>query len=175
MERKKNRQLLELVIFALLGSLMFVLKKSAEMLPNIHPLGMFITAITVTYRRKALIPIYIYVFLDGFFSGFSLWWVPYLYVWAVLWGMAMLIPKKMKPKIAVPVYAVVCALHGLMFGTLYAPFQALAFGLDFKGMLAWIAAGFPFDLMHAAGNFAAGLLVLPLATALKTFQKKAIK
>ena len=27
--------------------------------------------------------------------GFGVWWVPYLYVWTVLWGMTMLLPKKM--------------------------------------------------------------------------------
>ncbi|MGN1161812.1 MAG: hypothetical protein ACI4SX_06160, partial [Candidatus Fimenecus sp.] len=95
--------------------------------------------------------------------------------WAVLWGVTMLLPKNMSKKIAVPVYAIVCALHGLLFGTLYAPAQAIMFGLNFKGMITWIIAGLPYDAIHAAGNLAAGLLIVPLSDALKMFQKKALK
>ena len=79
----------------------------------------------------------------------------------------MLLPKTMPKKIAVPVYMVTCAVHGFLFGTLYAPLQALMFGLDFKGMLAWIVAGLPWDAIHGVGNFFAGALVVPLATLLK--------
>ena len=71
-----------------------------------------------------------------------------------------------------PVYAAVCALHGLAYGTLYAPWQALAFGLSWEGMLTWIAAGLPFDALHAAGNLAAGLLILPLSRLLKRLEAK---
>ena len=61
----------ELVIFAVFAALMFVSKLLMQVLPNIHLLGMFIVALTVVYRAKALLPIYVYVFLDGLFSGFS--------------------------------------------------------------------------------------------------------
>ena len=67
-------------------------------LPNIHLLGMLIMVLTLTFRWRALIPIYIYVFLDGLYFGFNVWWVPYLYVWTVLWGMVMLLPKQMSKK-----------------------------------------------------------------------------
>ena len=60
---------LQIVIFAMLGSLMFCSKKIMEVLPNIHLLGMFTMVLTLTFRSKALIPIYIYVFLDGLFGG----------------------------------------------------------------------------------------------------------
>ena len=67
--------------------------------------------------------------------------------------MAMLIPRKLPAGAAVVVYPVVCALHGLMYGTLYAPVQALAFGYTFEQTIAWISIGFPWDIMHACGNF----------------------
>ena len=146
-----------------------------ELLPNIHLLGLFIVCFTVVYRVKALFPIYVYIFLQGVVSGFAPWWVPYLYVWTVLWAVTMLLPKKMSKKVAIPVYAVVCALHGLCYGTLYAPAQALMFGLDFKGMLAWIAAGFYFDIIHCIGNFALGFLIIPLAEAIRKAHKTAEK
>ncbi len=64
-------------------------------------------------------------------------------------------------------YSAVCGLHGLLFGVMYAPVQALFFGLDFNQTLAWIAAGLPFDIMHAIGNFAAGFLIIPLVKLIK--------
>ena len=53
-----------------------------ELLPNIHLLGMLTMVYTIVFRIKALIPIYVYVFLNGIFAGFSPWWIPYLYIWA---------------------------------------------------------------------------------------------
>ena len=162
----------ELVVFAMLGALMFGSKIIMEWAPNIHLLGMLTMSYTLVYRKKALFPIYIYVLLNGVYAGFASWWVPYLYIWTVLWGVTMLLPRNMPKKAAVPVYAVVCALHGLLFGVLYAPAQALFFGLSFKGMVAWIIAGLPFDAIHGAGNLAAGLLIVPLSTLLRRLDNK---
>lgn len=150
---------------------MLLSKLLMEALPNFHLLGTLITAYTIVYRKDALKPIYIFVLLSGIIYGFSAWWFAYLYIWAILWGMVMLLPKNMKPKIAVPVYMIVSGLHGILYGTLYAPAQAVIFGYDFKTMLAWIVAGFPFDIMHCVGNMVLGILILPIATALKKFHK----
>lgn len=171
---KKNKlelTLYEMALFAMFGALMFGSKKMMEFLPNIHLVGMFIVLLTVVYRSKALIPLYIYVFLDGLFGGFSLWWVPYLYVWTVLWVMAMLIPKRIPKAAAAVVYPVVCALHGLIFGVLYAPFQAWVYNFSFEQTLAWITAGAVFDITHCVSNFIAGLLILPLSLVLIKLNK----
>ena len=117
-----------MAIFSMLGAVMFASKLLLELLPNIHLLGMFTMAYTVVYRRRALIPIYVYVLLNGIFCGFAAWWLPYLYLWAILWGVTMLLPRGLRPRLAVPMYMLVCGLHGLLFGTLYAPAQALLFG-----------------------------------------------
>ena len=147
----------------MLGSLMFASKIIMEVLPNIHLIGMLTVVYTVVYRAKALIPIYAYVMINGLYAGFATWWVPYLYVWTVLWGMTMLIPKNIKPKLARVVYPVVCALHGFAFGIIYAPGQALLFGYDLKMTLAWIAAGVGFDAIMGVSNIFAGMLVYPLS------------
>ena len=94
-------------------------------------------------------------------NGFATWWLPYLYIWAVLWGMTMLLPQNIPEKWKPLVYMTVCAAHGYLYGTLYAPAQALLFGLDFQGMITWIAAGLPFDLMHGTSNFLCGVLIAP--------------
>ena len=170
--RRPSRRPFELVVFAMLGALMFASKLIMEVLPNIHLLGMLTVTYTVVFRARALFPIYIYVLLNGLFSGFSLWWVPYLYVWTVLWGVTMLLPRRMPRRLAALVYPAVCALHGFAFGTLYAPAQALLFGLDFEETLLWIASGLPFDLIHGVSNLFTGLLILPFSELLSRLLKK---
>ena len=166
-KNKLGLTLFEMVLFAMFGALMFGSKKMMEFLPNIHLIGMFTVLFTVVYRYKALIPLYIYVFLDGLISGFNVWWVPYLYVWTLLWGATMLLPRNMPRKWAIIVYPVVCAMHGFFFGILYAPAQAMFFGLDFRQTIAWIIAGAGFDTIHGISNLCAGLLIYPLSQLLR--------
>ena len=161
----------EMAVFSMLGALMYVSKVIMEWAPNIHLLGVFTIAFTVVYRAKALYPIYIYVLLNGLFGGFGIWWIPYLYIWAVLWGITMLLPRKMPKPVAVVVYSVVNALHGYGFGILYAPAQALLFGLSLKGMIAWIVAGFPFDVIHGTSNFICGFLIVPIVLVLQKLEQ----
>ncbi len=169
--RKSSLKTREMVVFAMLACILFLTKLLMEWAPNIHLVGMLIMVYTIVYRKKALIPLYLYVFIFGLYYGFATWWVPYLYIWTVLWGVTMLLPRNMPKKRAVIVYMLVCGLHGLCYGILYAPAQAILFGLNFKGMLTWIAAGFPFDAIHAAGNFAAGVLIIPLSELLTKLEK----
>ena len=152
-----------LILFAMFGAIMFTSKLLMEGLPNIHLVGMLTMAYTVVYRTKALAPIYVYVALTGLYLGFTAWWAHNIYIWAVLWGVTMLLPRKMPKKVACFVYPAVCSLHGLFFGVLSAPVQALFFGLDFEQALVWIGTGVAFDITHAVGNLFAGMLVLPMS------------
>ena len=161
----------ETALFGMLGAVMFASKMLMEILPNIHLLGTFIVATTVVYRKKALYPIYIYVLLNGIFAGFAMWWIPYLYIWTILWAAVMILPKNMPKKVAPIVYAIVCALHGFGFGVLYAPAQALMFGLNFDATLTWIAAGLAFDITHGISNLCCGILIVPLIKLLKNSEK----
>lgn len=165
----------EIVIFGMLGAVMYASKLIMEAAPNVHLLGVFTIAFTVVYRRKALYPIYTYVILNGIFAGFAAWWIPYLYLWTALWGVTMLLPQKMPEKIRPVVYMIVNACHGFLFGTLYAPAQALLFGLSFKGMMAWIIAGLPFDFVHGIGNFFCGMLIVPVISLLTKLENNQIK
>ncbi|MDE7340893.1 MAG: hypothetical protein K2N80_10135 [Lachnospiraceae bacterium] len=165
----------EIAIFGMLGSIMYASKFLMELFPNVHLLGVFVVAFTVVYRKKALYPIYTYVILNGIFCGFAAWWIPYLYVWTILWGVVMLLPRNMPKKIRPFVYMAVCAAHGFLFGTLYAPAQALLFGLSFKGMIAWIIAGLPWDFIHGISNFLCGILIMPIISILKLAEKNTEK
>ena len=161
----------EIAVFAMLGAVMYASKLLMEIAPNVHLLGVFTIAFTVVYRKKALYPIYTYILLNGIVCGFAMWWIPYLYIWTILWGVTMLLPKQMPKKIRPFVYMVVCASHGFLYGTLYAPAQAILFGLDFRGMVAWIVAGLPWDFVHGVSNFFCGILIVPIITLLNRLEK----
>ncbi len=161
----------EIAVFGMLGSLIFASKIVMEVLPNVHLIGVFIVAITVVYRAKALYPIYIFVIILGVYNGFSVWWIPYLYIWTLLWAIVMLLPKNMSPKIASVVYMSVCALHGFLYGILYAPAQALMFGYDLEKTIAWIITGLSWDAIHGVSNFVCGILIMPLIKAIQVAQK----
>lgn len=167
-----SNHIFEMVLFAMLGALMFCSKIIMEAFPNIHLLGMLVMLYTVVFRFKALIPLYLYVIIQGIYAGFAPWWVPYIYVWTVLWGLTMLLPKKMPRGAAAIVYPIVCAIHGFAFGIIYAPGQALIYDFNFEQTLAWIASGFYFDVIHGISNIFAGMLILPLSELLKRLLKK---
>lgn len=161
----------EMAVFAMLGALMYASKMIMEVAPNVHILGVFTIAFTVVYRKKALYPIYTYVLLNGIFCGFATWWIPYLYLWAVLWGATMLLPKRIPEKLRPLVYMLLCAAHGFLFGTLYAPAQALLYGLSFQKMIAWIISGLPWDFVHGVSNFFCGILIVPIIKILTFLEK----
>ena len=161
----------ETAVFGMLGALMYASKIIMEVAPNVHLLGVFTIAITVVYRKKALYPIYTYVLLNGMFSGFATWWIPYLYLWTVLWAVTMLLPQNMQKAVKPIVYMIVNACHGFLFGTLYAPAQALLYGLSFEAMIAWIIAGLPWDFIHGVSNFFCGILVIPIITVLRRMER----
>ena len=163
-----------MAVFAMLGALMYASKMIMEVAPNVHLLGVFTSAFTVVYRKKALYPIYTYVLLNGIFCGFATWWIPYLYLWAVLWGATMLLPKRIPEKIRPLVYMLLCAAHGFLFGTLYAPAQALLYGLSFQKMVAWIISGLPWDFVHGVSNFFCGILIVPVIKILTFLENKTV-
>lgn len=162
----------DMIVFSLLGTVMFCSKIIMEVLPNIHLLGMLTMTYTVVFGKRALIPIYIYVMLNGLYGGFNMWWVPYLYIWTILWAVTMPLRGRMSKEVQYVVYPIVCFLHGILFGVLYAPAQALMFGMDFKMTVAWILAGLPFDVIHGISNLFVGMLVVPMSELISRLVKK---
>ena len=163
---------MEITLFSMLGALMFALQIAMEFLPNIHLTGMLTILYTSVFRKKALIPVTVYILLCGVRWGFSVSWMPYVYLWPILWGMAMLIPARLPLKKAKFIYPAVGFLHGILFGTLYAPAQMLFFGFSFKQTIAWIITGLPWDLVHGLGNFTACLMIPLLAPPLNKAAQK---
>ena len=176
--RSSTRRLRDLTVFAMLGTTILASQIVTYGIPGVQLVMFFIATFTLTYRLRALIPIYVYVLLYLMYYGFLPWNLPYLYIWIPLWGLFMLAGKlesKLPKKALIPIYMVLCGLFGLSYGTLYAPFWALIGGLTFQQTLAWIAAGFfTFDIPYAICNFAMGVLILPLSELLKKLDKGGI-
>jgi energy-coupling factor transport system substrate-specific component len=160
-------KLKEITLFALLGTVMFVSKILMEFLPNIHVLGVLIALYTAVFGVKAIYPIIVYIALNGVYAGFALWWVPYIYIWPLLWVALLLVKQSFAHKTKIIFYTLITTLHGLLFGVLYAPMQSLMFGFNFKQTVTWVIAGFPFDAIHAAGNLVLCLIILPFTPLFK--------
>ena len=146
---------------------MYTSKLLLEFLPNVHLLGALTITYTLCYRKKALYPIYIYVFILALFNGFSLWVLPHLYLWTILWGCTMLIPTNLSQAKTQIICTILCGLHGFLYGILYASAQAILFGLSFNGMIAWIMAGLPWDMVHGISNLCVSIVITPLTKILK--------
>ena len=157
----------------MLGALLFCSKLLMEWAPNIHFIALFIITFTLVYRTKALVPIYVFVLLTGVYGGFNVWWVPYLYIWLPLWGLAMLLPRRAPAWLLTALSMLAGGLHGICYGILYAPAQALFFKMNFQMTVAWVLSGATFDLLHAVGNFAACALVFPLTKLLFRLERGA--
>lgn len=178
--RNHNRyshHLRQMALFSMFAAMMTISDQLMNALPNVHLIGMFTMVLTLVYRQKALIPIYLFVVLDGLVEGFYLsTWIMYSYIWLVLWAWTMLIPKKTPDRVRALIYPIICALHGLAFGILTTP---VALFMHYpQSMWNWadfwklVLTGIAFDINHIIGNFFAGLLILPLSNLLFKLERK---
>ena len=166
----------EIALFGMFGALMFLTKYLMQAIPNIHLLAMFIAAFTVVYRWKALIPLYVYVLIDGVVGGFAMWWIPYLYIWLTLWAAVMLVSFLMpalvmgRAAVAFTNVAVIIAGAALLCGVSCVDFHVRrGIRSAFLRLPAYIAAVF---VAAAALGFLAALLVfIGAVDALADFRK----
>ena len=137
----------EIALFGLLGGLTFSAKVAMMGLPNIEPVTLMVMLFSVTFKKKAIYPIYIYVLLEFVLYGLNLWSINYLYVWAIL-AIAAYLMKGMNNRFG---WALLAAAFGLLFGVFCAPVYAVVGGFSFAR--AWWINGIPFDLIHGISNF----------------------
>lgn len=149
----KRLSVRELVLFALLGAVMFAGKMAMAGLPNIEPVSLLVILYTLAFGRKALWSIYLYVALECVVWGLNTWSISYLYVWLVLYLASRLLRGMDSPL----GWAVVSGSFGLFFGLLCTPVQLCIGG--WACAVSWWISGIPFDLAHCAGNFAMALLL----------------
>ncbi len=162
--------LYHLSLMAMFGVLMFFGKLLMEGLPNIHPVGMFTVVFAIVYRGMGILPVLVFSTLTLIYAGPVMW--PYYYLFGLLWALTLLIPRRAPRAVRGILYCVLLGLHGLAFGTLWAPAQVLMFGLPWSSVGAWIAAGFAWDVTHCIGNVCMGFLVLPLSELLAGLERR---
>ena len=138
----------------MLGALTFGAKVAMMALPNIEPVSLFVMLFAVTFGRKALYPIYVYVVLEFVLYGLNLWSINYLYIWAIL-ALAAWLFRKMTTPFG---WALLSGAFGLFFGMLCAPVYLFTGGPAFA--VSWWISGIPYDLLHCAGNFFIALILL---------------
>lgn len=165
-DKKLTGKVFEIAVFAMLAALLYAVQVGMAALPNIELVSLLVIVYTLVYGWKALIPVYVFVFLEWFTYGFGTWWFSYLYVWAILVCITMIFRKVDEPIL----WAVISAVYGLFFGMLTAIPHFFIGGFGY-GVSYWLG-GITFDLLHCGGNFvAAALLVKPLRCALSAAQR----
>lgn len=167
MDKKNGLPLGEVVLFGILGALMFALQVAMAPLPNIEPVSLLVMLFAVTFGWKSLYCVYTFVVMEILFHGLGLWNINYLYVWAVL-AFAAIGLRKMEQPLA---WAMLGGVFGLCFGALCGIVDVFIGGIGYA-VTKWIS-GIPFDLMHCGGNFAITLVLWkPLRKLLRTMHKK---
>lgn len=156
-EREASLPPAEVALFGILGAMTFGMKVSIAALPNVEPTSLMVMLFAVTFGRKAVYPIYVYVLLEFLLYGFNLWSINYLYIWLILAIGAWLLRREEQPL----VWALLSGVFGLLFGALCAPVDIFVGGVGYA-VGRWVS-GIPFDLLHGAGNFIIALtLFAPL-------------
>ena len=153
----------ELVLIALLSALLLVFQVGLSFLPNIEVVSLLVILYTLFFKNKTLYIIYLFALLEGLIYGFGIWWIMYLYVWTILWGITLLFKEEKNPII----WAFISGFFGLFFGTLCSVPYFITGGVHMG--ISWIIAGLQMDIIHGISNFLVTLLLFqPLYTA---FQK----
>ncbi len=155
---------LEIAIIGLMVALMEVGKVALEGIPNCEVVTLFTILFTIFLGRKIIYVTVAFVGLEMLRHGISIWVVMYLYIWPVI-GLCALPFRKIRNPIF---WAIFSGFFGLIFGTLCSFVYPVFLGWNLKQTYAWIAAGFPWDVLHAEYNFCIALVCFyPLNAALK--------
>lgn len=142
-----------LVILALLTAILVLAQLTLAVLPNVELVSLLCLVYTLFYRKQALAIIYLFVMVEGLVFGVGIWWINYLYIWAILWGATMLL-SKMRSMIG---WAILSGTFGLFFGLLTA-IPYLFTGGASLAFSYWVS-GIPYDILHCLGNIGAILLL----------------
>ena len=150
----KDSRLRDLIVLGLLACLMFGAKFALQNIPNVHLGAVLIIVATLRFGYKALYMVFVYIMLEGLFFGFSIWWVLYIYIWAIL-VLAVLPQRRHKSWLLLSLTG---ALHGYLFGAMCSLVTIVLSGLK-AGFAFWIA-GIPYDLIHGTSNLVLCLVLL---------------
>jgi energy-coupling factor transport system substrate-specific component len=160
----------ETVLFAILGAMTFAAKYVMSFLPNIEPTSLMVMLFAVVFGKKWVYPTYLYVVMETLFYGINLWTINYLYIWAIL-AVVALVLKDMRSSFG---WAMVSGIFGLLFGVLCGIVDVFIGGFSYA-VTKWVS-GIPFDIAHCIGNFFIALVMFnPLRKLLEQQYGKMMK
>ena len=160
----------EMVLFAILGAMTFAAKYVMSFLPNIEPTSLMVMLFAVVFGKKWVYPTYLYVVMETLFYGINLWTINYLYIWAIL-AVVALVLKDMRSSFG---WAMVSGIFGLLFGVLCGIVDVFIGGFSYA-VTKWVS-GIPFDIAHCIGNFFIALVMFnPLRKLLEQQYGKMMK
>ena len=160
----------ETVLFAILGAMTFAAKYVMSFLPNIEPTSLMVMLFAVVFGKKWVYPTYLYVVMETLFYGINLWTINYLYIWAIL-AVVALVLKDMRSSFG---WAMVSGIFGLLFGVLCGIVDVFIGGFSYA-VTKWVS-GIPFDIAHCIGNFFIALVMFnPLRILLEQQYGKMMK
>ena len=142
-----------MVLFGVLGALMFALQVTMSPLPNIEPVSLLVILFAVVFGWKSLYTVYVFVVMEILFYGFSTWNIYYLYIWAIL-AVAAVSLRRMESPLA---WALLSGVYGLLFGALCGIVDIFIGGWEYA-LAKWVS-GIPFDVTHCVGNFFIALIL----------------
>lgn len=146
----------ETALYGILGALLVAVQLALAVIPNVELVSLLIVVFALELRGRVFFPIAIFVAVECLIFGFGLWSVNYLYVWAVLAAVVLLVGRR-APNAPKLVYVAINGVFGLLFGALCA-LPYLAIGGASSAFAYWVS-GIPFDLLHCAGNILTAVLL----------------
>lgn len=140
----------------ILGAVLLVSQIALAPLPNVEVVSLLVVLFTLVLGRYMGYTLAVFILLEGVYYCFGMWWISYLYIWAILAVVAYVF-RKMDSRLG---WALLCGFYGLIFGTLTSIPYFITGGIG--GGIAYIVSGIPFDLIHAVSNFLLAFLLLPV-------------
>lgn len=136
-----------------LTAVVFTAQVAMGFLPNIELVTLLFILYTLVLGRKVFLIIYVFVFLEGIFYGFGLWWVNYLYVWTV----QSIVTLMLRKQTSVFFWSILSGFYGISFGALCAiPYFFM--GGPSSAFAYWVS-GIAYDIPHCIGNVIVCLLL----------------
>lgn len=149
----KNRKTWEIVVMGVLTAVVFAAQVAMGFLPNIELVTLLFILYTLVLGKKVFLIIYVFVFLEGIFYGFGLWWVNYLYIWTVQSIVTLILRKQT----SVFFWSILSGFYGISFGALCAiPYFFM--GGPSSAFAYWVS-GIAYDIPHCIGNIVICLLL----------------
>lgn len=149
----KHAKAKEIVIMGMMTAVAFASQIAMSFLPNIEIVTLLFILYTLVLGKKVFLVIYAFVLLEGIFYGFGLWWLNYLYIWAIL-AIVVLIFRKQE---SVWFWSVISGFYGLAYGALCAVIYLFIGGVN-TAFAYWVS-GLGFDVTHCIGNVVVCLIL----------------